>query len=157
MNPFQVRELVGGLEAAFPDPPLADATGALYQRMLADLGDDDADAAIDELIATTARLPPIGRIRRAVIEPRLDLPTAEGWLAVQGRGGLRLVGRAAQLLGGTFNVGTSEDPELTRVRFARVYEGLRRREVDGRVAAGVRASRTRLPAASQRLGDRPPG
>ena len=85
------------------------------------------------------------RHRRAVIEPTLDLPTAEeAWIAVQSRRSdvHELVHRAAALMGGGFNVRTSSDPELTRVRFAKVYDELRRRAVDEALVAGIRAART---------------
>ena len=111
---------------------------------------EEVDPAVDELIATMLKLPTVSRVRRFVIEPKLDIPTAEeAWLAVQSRGELHeLVKRAVNLLGGTFNIRTSEDPELTRVRFAKVYDELRRKEVDQQLAAGIRAQRMKLSTAS---------
>jgi hypothetical protein len=151
MTSFEVRELVSRLAAAFPDPPLKDETRKLYERMLTDLSYERADAVVDELIATTMRLPTISRVRRAIIEPELGIPTAdEGWLAVQTREPElhELVAHVARLLGGTFNIRTSDDPELTRVRFVKVYEQLYREAVDEALAAGVRAERLRLSKAS---------
>ena len=88
MSPFEVRELVRRLRAAYPDPPLSDESEKLYERMLVDLDFAAVDPVVDELIATTMKLPTVGRIRRAVIEPMLDIPTAdEAWLAVQMREG----------------------------------------------------------------------
>ena len=144
MSPHQAREIVGRLRAAYPDPPMNEETQRLYARMLADLRYEDVDPVIDELIATVMKLPTVSRIRRAVIEPELDLPTAEeAWTAIQTRAAdvHDLVRRAAQLLGGTYNIRTSEDPELTRVRFAKVYEPLYRKAVDEALAAGVREQR----------------
>jgi hypothetical protein len=130
---------------------LKDETRKLYERMLTDLSYERADAVVDELIATTMRLPTISRVRRAIIEPELGIPTAdEGWLAVQTREPElhELVAHVARLLGGTFNIRTSDDPELTRVRFVKVYEQLYREAVDEALAAGVRAERLRLSKAS---------
>jgi hypothetical protein len=151
MNDFHVRDVISRLKAAFPDPPVSAETEALYARMLADLEYAEVDPIVDELIATTMKLPSISRIRRAVIEPTLDFPTAEeAWVAVQGREKdlHELVRRAAQLLGGTFNIRTSDNPELTRVRFSKVYEAILRKAVDQELAAGIRAKRMQLPRAS---------
>ena len=151
MAPHQAREIVRRLRAAFPDPPIDDETVELYTRMLQDLHYDDVDPVVDDLIATVMKLPTIGRIRRAVIEPTLDIPTAEqAWTAIQKREGdvHELVARAAHLLGGTYNIRTSADPELTRVRFAKVYDPLYRKAVDEALAEGIRAQRKQLPRAS---------
>ncbi len=123
----------------------------MYTRLLDDLDYAAVDAAVDELIATTMRLPTISRIRRQVIEPTLELPTAEeAWVALQSRANEthNLVRRAAALMGGSFNIRTSSEPELTRVRFAKVYDEIRRKAVDDALAAGVRAKRMQLPQAS---------
>ena len=88
MTPFEVREIVRRLAAAYPDPPLGDESADLYARMLVDLPYDTVDEVVDELIATAMKLPTVSRIRRAVVEPTLDIPTAdEAWLAVQTRTG----------------------------------------------------------------------
>jgi len=97
------------------------------------------------------KLPTVSRIRREVVEPTLDIPTAdEGWLAVQSRAGdlHELVAHVARLVGGTYNIRTSADPELTRVRFVKVYDELRRKAVDRALAEGVRAQRMKLQQAS---------
>lgn len=122
-------------------------THTLYSRLLADLDYADADAAIDNLIATTMKLPSISRVRRAVIEPMLELPTTEeAWVALQSRAEHvhPLVRRAATLMGGSFNLRTSSDPELTRVRFAKVYGELRRAAVDAALKTRARSVRMRL-------------
>ena len=151
MSPHQARELVRRLRAAYVDPPMDEETIDVYTRMLGDLRYDDVDPVVDELIATVMKLPTISRIRRAVIEPTLSFPTTdEAWLAIQTRNKEvhELVTHAATLLGGTFNIRTSEDPELTRVRFAKVYDQLYRKAVDRALAEGLRAQRMQLPRAS---------
>lgn len=151
MSPFEVRDLVGRLAAAYPDPPMTDETRALYERMLADLPFDKADGVIDELVATVMRLPTVSRIRRAIIEPNLAIPTAdEAWFAIQTRerGLHELVRHVARLMGGLYNIRTSEDPELSRVRFVKVYDQLYRKAVDDALAEGVRSARLRLTKAS---------
>jgi len=130
---------------------MSDETLDLYLRMLSDLDFAETDRAIDELIVTAMRLPTISRIRRNVIEPKLELPTAEeAWLAVQGHesGMHELVQRTATLMGGSFNIRTSADPELTRVRFAKVYDALHRKAVDQALTMTLRARRMKLPSAS---------
>jgi hypothetical protein len=151
MSPHEIKELVTRLQAAYPDPPLSDETAELYTRMLSDLDYAEAGRAVDELIATAMRLPTISRIRRNVIEPKLGFPTAEeAWIAVQGHesGVHELVSRTAYLMGGSFNIRTSADPELTRVRFAKVYEALHRKAVDQALTMTLRARRMKLPNAS---------
>jgi hypothetical protein len=146
MAPHEVKELVDRVAAAYPDPGMSDETRELYRRMLSDLDYADADPVVDELIATTMRLPTISRIRRNVIEPKLGLPTAEeAWVAVQAHSPdmHELVRRTANLMGGSFNIRTSSDPELTRVRFAKVYDALNRREIDRALTATLRAGRMR--------------
>jgi len=130
---------------------MSEETQKLYERMLVDLSYERADGAVDDLIATTMRLPTISRVRRSTIEPDLGIPTAdEAWVAVQTRQTElhELVAHVTRLLGGTYNIRTSEDPELTRVRFVKVYEQLSRKAVDEALADGVRAERMRLPKAS---------
>jgi hypothetical protein len=151
MAPHEVREIVDRLRAAYPLTPMPAETVDLYARMLEDLPYEEVDPVVDELIATVMALPTVSRIRREVIEPTLDYPTAEeAWNAVQTRTKdlPELVARAAVLLGGSFNIRTSEDPELTRVRFAKVYDGLRRKAVDEALSAGIRARRLRLVESS---------
>lgn len=147
VTPDQVAELVKRLQAAFPDPPMSDETRKVYERLLTDLEYAETDAAVDTLIMTAGKLPTIGKIRRTVIEPLLDLPSAdEAWVAIQSRQQdlNPLVARAATLMGGTFNVRTSSDPELTRVRFVKAYEELRRKIVDAAVADRARRKRMRI-------------
>lgn len=151
MNPHQTREVVQRLRAAYPDSGMDDASEALYARFLSDLPYADVDRAVDELIVTAMRLPTVSRIRRTIVEPELDIPTAEeAWLMVQSRSvGLHeLTARAAELLGGRFNIQNSDDPELTRVRFSKVYEELRRKAVDEALTAGLRTKRRQHPRAS---------
>lgn len=151
MSPTEVKEIVARLRAAYPEPQLSDETEKVYTRLLQDLDYAAVDAAVDELIATSMRLPTVSRIRRQVIEPMLDLPTAEeAWVALQSRSTEThsLIRRAAVLMGGSFNIRTSSEPELTRVRFAKVYDEIRRKAVDEAIAAGVRAQRMQLPRAS---------
>jgi hypothetical protein len=150
MTSREVAQIVDRLKAAYPTPEMSDETEAVYKRMLIDLSYDEVDAAADTLIMTMMKLPTISRIRRTVIEPHLDLPTAdEGWAALQSRGDLNpLVARAARLMGGSFNLRTSSDPELSRVRFVKVYEDLRRAVVDEAISQQARAARMKLSAAS---------
>lgn len=146
----EVTQIVDRLKAAYPGSEMPAETQAIYERMLIDLGYDETDVAVDTLIMTMMKLPTISRIRRTVIEPLLDLPTAdEAWFAVQSRGEMNpLVARTATLMGGSFNLRTSSDPELSRVRFVKVYEDLRRAVVDAAISQRARAQRMKLSAAS---------
>jgi flagellar biosynthesis component FlhA len=151
MTPFEVRELVSRLAAAYPESPMTDESRDLYARMLSDLPHERTDAIVDELIATSMKLPTISRVRRAVVAPELNIPTAdEAWAAIQERQPELhdLVQHVARLMGGLFNMRTSDDPELTRVRFSKVYERLYRAAVDEALAEGIRSARLRLTKAS---------
>jgi len=115
-----------------------------YCRMLDDLPVAETDLAIEELEATWGKLPTIYRIRDAVISPTLGYPTAEeAWDTVQRRSSdpHELVIRVVNLFGGTWNIRTSDDPELTRTRFIKAYEEQRRKAVNHALAAGVRSRR----------------
>jgi hypothetical protein len=147
----QVTEIVNRLAAAFPDPVMAEGARHLYHRLLIDLEYDETDEAVDDLLMTMMKLPTISRIRRTVIEPLLDLPTAdEAWAALQSRQQQLnpLVARTAALMGGSSNLRTSSDPELSRMRFVKVYDDLRRVVVDEAIVARARTKRMRLPKAS---------
>lgn len=151
MSPFEARELTRRLRAAYPDPRMEDETFDLYVRMLMDLDYARTDEVVDELVATMMKLPTISRVRRAIIEPDLDIPTTEeAWTAIQTheKDPHELVIRAAHLLGGMYNIRTSADPELSRVRFANVYDRLYRKAVDKALADGIKAQRMQLPRAS---------
>lgn len=151
VTPFEVREIVRRLRAAYPDPPLGDESADLYARMLVDLPYEAVDPVVDELIATAMKLPTVSRIRRSVVEPTLDIPTAdEAWLAVQTHSGdlHELVAHVVRLVGGTYNIRTSADPELARVRFVKVYDELRRKAVDRALAEGIRVQRLKLQQVS---------
>jgi hypothetical protein len=150
MTSREVTQIVDRLKAAYPATEISEATEAIYRRLLIDLRYDEVDTAVDTLIMTMMKLPTISRIRRTVIEPHLDLPTAdEAWFAVQSHADLNpLVARAATLMGGSFNLRTSSDPELSRVRFVKVYEDLRRAVIDEAISQRARAQRMKLSAAS---------
>jgi hypothetical protein len=156
MTAREVSQIVARLAAAYPDPAMSDETISLYERLLVDLDYPETDVAVDTLIMTTMRLPTVSRVRRTVIEPLLDLPTAdEAWVAIQSRqDNLNpLVARAATLMGGSFNLRTSSDPELSRVRFVKVFDDLRRRVIDEAISARARAKRLRI-APGNRTGSR---
>jgi hypothetical protein len=151
VSPIDVREIIKRLRAAFPDAPFPEESEKLYSRMLEDLEFALVDPVVDDLIATMMKMPTISRIRRAVIEPDLDIPMAdEAWMAIQTHETElhELVARVARLLGGSYNIRTSADPELTRVRFVKVYDELRRKAVDEALAVGIRAQRMRLKQVS---------
>jgi hypothetical protein len=143
----QVSQIVARLQAAYPEVSMCVQTTKLYERLLVDLEFAETDVAVDELIMTSGRLPTIARVRRAVIEPLLDLPTAEeAWVAIQSRAEKLnpLVAKTATLMGGSFNLRTSSDPELSRVRFVKVYDELRRKVVDAAISERARAARMKL-------------
>jgi hypothetical protein len=68
MSPFEVKELIARLHAAYPGSPMSAESEEVYGDMLRDLEYPDVDLIVDELIATSMRLPTISRIRRAVID-----------------------------------------------------------------------------------------
>jgi hypothetical protein len=64
----EVAELVVMLSAAFPRPPMTQATCQLYEAMLKDLDRAAAHKACARLIATAKWLPTIAEIRAAAVE-----------------------------------------------------------------------------------------
>lgn len=81
MTQSEVAKLVAVLMASFPHAKTSAATSGAYERMLADLDYESADAAVSALIATSRYMPTIAEIRDATITVHVGRPRAgmEAW------------------------------------------------------------------------------
>lgn len=119
------------LRDAYPRSNFPDRTIQLYGAALGSLPDDAVVAAVNELIQTSEFLPTIAAIKRAVAEREMRLPSAEDAWEIAERGSLRNapepVRRAAEHVGGRWQILNSENPTTVRAQFLRAYDGLRER------------------------------
>ena len=89
---------------------MSDETRALYERFLVDLPYDQADVTIDDLIATTMKLPTISRVRRSMMSGPRHPDRRGGLVRSQSRQQdvHELVHHVINLMGGSYNIRTSE-------------------------------------------------
>jgi hypothetical protein len=116
------------LFAAYPSVPLREGTEAVYIKFLLTLDEPAAKKAIDELLLTSGNLPSIAAIRTRVSETRLELPSAsEAFFSLFDRGAELhpLTRYVALILGGVYNIRTSEVPGATRSQFLTLYQDIR--------------------------------
>lgn len=67
MTKPEVAKLVAVLIAAYPAGKFSSETSQIYERMLADLGYPEANAAVEQLLATSKWMPTVGEIRERVL------------------------------------------------------------------------------------------
>ncbi len=148
--------LIATLAAAYPRQALEPATIEIYTRSLADLDNALATNAVARIIASSTFFPTIAEIRTEAAETACQLPTAtEAWLlildamhprnAAEHNSGVRWAkvpaeGREAlKLIGGSWAIQTSENPETLRAQFRRAYDEIRQRSLGEVLYAGVPA------------------
>lgn len=125
------------LRDAYPGSVFGDRAVVVYAEQLADLDEDDVEAAVIRLVNVSVHLPRISEIRRDVIEKKLALPAAdEAWEMVLKnaleRGGVELpdvARRALKAVGGPWAVRHSENPGTLYAQFRKHYEGIREAEI----------------------------
>lgn len=71
------QKLVAGLAAAFPARTFGADNLRMYVRALGDIPDDELARAVSAFIADGQWFPTVRELRRAVVETRLGLPSAE--------------------------------------------------------------------------------
>jgi hypothetical protein len=130
MTVAQAEKLVDLLIAAYPEVAMREETFATYVRFLVDLDKDAVEEALEDLIATSLKMPTIAAIRRQVINEELELPTAaEAWVAISDSTRSEelhdLAKEARELLGGSWAIRTSDQPSITRAQYLKLYEELR--------------------------------
>lgn len=132
MTVSEAQKLVGVLCAAYPEVELREETVPTYVRFLVDLDRAAVEEAIEDLIATSVRMPTVAGIRRQVINEELKLPTAaEAWISIsdtkKGEELHDLAKEARELLGGSWAIRTSDQPSITRAQYLKIYDELRDR------------------------------
>lgn len=159
------------LRDAYPDQTFGDRAVVVYAEQLADLDENEVEAAVIRLVNTSRYIPRISEIRREVVETELGLPAAdEAWEMVLRnaleRGGVELpdvARRALKAVGGPWAVRHSENPGTLYAQFRKHYEGIREAEIR-RVAAGSPITAEQLkpgrapvipPAVAEPVGDTP--
>lgn len=151
MKESEVTELVAVLVAAFPRPPIAEKTVAIYEQMLRDLAVEVAHRAVARLVATSKWLPTIAEIRAAAVEAQLGARRAgaEAWGDVNdavrrvGRYGTPkfadpLVAEAVRSLG-WLAICDSTNDVADRARFIELYDSLAVRARGDQVAGATLA------------------
>lgn len=128
----EAQKLVAVLCAAYPEVELREETVPTYVRFLVDLDRAAAEEAIEDLMATSVRMPTVAEIRRQVINEELKLPTAaEAWISIsdatKGEELHDLAKEARELLGGSWAIRTSDQPSITRAQYLKIYDELRER------------------------------
>lgn len=167
-----VADAVADLVDAFPDKAPEEATVRLYISSLADVPPDLLAGAVAQIIRTKTDdwFPTIGRVREAVAERALDLPSeAEALRQVDARIAWArlperdrdapppvhpLVSEALDRVGGYHAVRTSDRPDLLWSTLGRLYRDLRSSAI-----LDVQSGRTPLsaPARALEAGLRPNG
>jgi hypothetical protein len=138
--------LVAQLAAAFPNAVIQRETAQVYSAALADLDPDAAQRAIVRIIATSRFFPSIAEIRSLVAEEACGLPDAEqAWLEVAAavrafddsdretwwpEWSAPIIGEALLGVGSLWSLSISSNPSADRAQFARIYNSLRRRQVE---------------------------
>ena len=126
------ERLARRLFAAYPAVQLRDETEAVFVRYFGELDREPAEAAVADLIRTSARFPAIADVRGRIVEHALELPRAiEAYHSLFERGvPLHPLTRyVAEIFGGTFTIRTSDAPHVTRRQFLDVFEELRMESV----------------------------
>lgn len=128
MTRADVAEILAVLAAAFPEVELdTETTATLWEIMLADLGFDETQAAVMELIATHKWFPRIAEVRQLVVRNRLEDRTFTAFYAYLRRGGAPqgdIEKEALKLCGGRWEMNNTTRPGLWRKQLKETYEDL---------------------------------
>jgi hypothetical protein len=166
---LEIKKLVAVLVASFPASKVTAETVAAYERMLADLDYQVANAAVERLLATAKWLPTIAEIRESCLALTVGekTPGGEAWgsvlAAIKGAGYYRtpgvdfqfsdeLVLRCVRLMGWR-ELCLSENMPADRARFIELYDRLAATQRVHQLADGLpalkrlQAARPDLPAA----------
>lgn len=140
MSPLEIKKLVAVLVAAYPTTKATAETVGIYERMLADLGYPSANAAVEQLLATSKWMPTVAEIRDRVVSLQTGEIRAggEAWgsvlKAIARSGRNRTPGvdfhfadpvvlEAVRALGWV-NLCDSENATADRARFVELYDAL---------------------------------
>lgn len=140
MTPLEIRKLVTVMVAAYPTTKAQDDTVRIYERMLADLEYPVANAAVEQLLATSKWMPTVAEIRDRVMSLTAGEVRAggEAWgsvlkaIAAMGRNRVPGVDFAfadpvvleAVRAMGWVNLCDSDNATADRARFVELYDAL---------------------------------
>lgn len=117
------------MQDAYPRADLPDRTIQTYAAKLQDLDPAEVYDAMQQIVRTSKWPPSLADIREAVAERTLNLPTVEEAWEIAESGSLKNapepVRRAAEYVGGRWNILHSDNPTATRAQFREAYEGYR--------------------------------
>lgn len=156
MSPLEIKKLVAVLVAAYPASKVTPESVGIYERMLADLDYPAANAAVEQLLATSKWLPTVAEIRERVASLAIGGVRAggEGWgdvLKAIGRYGRNRVPGvdfefadpvvlACVRAFGWRELCDSENPQADRARFVELYDKLASQRRTSELTAGLPAT-----------------
>lgn len=167
MDRVETGKLLTIMSAAWPAFEVDKAKHAIWHEMLADVEFGVAQVALKKLILESPYTPSIADVRRQVVgimtPPGNQMEPAEAWGAVlqavhqwgyyreaEALGSLPdRVARVAKMVGWQ-DLCTSEEPDVVRAQFMRMYDQIRQR--DNRVALLPQALKAEIKALSEGMG-----
>lgn len=155
MTELQIKKLVAVMVAAHPSSKVSEESIAVYARMLADLDYPAANAAVEQLLATSKWMPTVAEIRERVVSLHAGEVRAggEAWgsvlKAIRGAGRYRIPGAdfafidpvTAECVAAMswVELCDSENPTADRARFIELYDQLATRHRRAQLSEGLPA------------------
>jgi len=155
VNELQIKKLVAVMVAAYPASKISEESVGVYTRMLADLEYPAANAAVEQLLATSKWLPTVAEIRERVVSLQDGEIRAggEAWgsvlKAIRGAGRYRVPGKdfafADQVTADAVaamnwvELCDSENQVADRARFIELYDQLAQRHRRLQLSEGLPA------------------
>ncbi len=157
MSPLEIKKLVAVLVAAYPNSKISEESVGVYVRMLADLDYPAANAAVEQLLASSKWMPTVSEIRERVVSLHRGeiLVGGEAWGLV-----LKAIGRYGRyrVPGVDFKFDDpttaecvsalnwrelcdSENPQADRARFVELYDRLAARNRRAELTDGLPATK----------------
>lgn len=127
MTDKEAAALVVMLKASYPNQKIEPATVQAYQHALADEDFQMARQAVDDIVSTEKFFPSISEIKHAIAIRRLDAPVAAiAWeqFAENDPERHELVKRVGKAMGGHWAYKTSENMDVFRAHFLKLYDGM---------------------------------
>lgn len=127
MTEKEAAALVAMLKASYPNQKIEHATVVAYQRALASEDFAECMRAVEDIVATEKYFPAISEIKLAVARRRLDAPPAAiAWeqFAENTPDRHELVKRVGKSMGGHWAYKTSENLDVFRAHFLKLYDGM---------------------------------
>jgi hypothetical protein len=155
VNELQIKKLVAVMVAAYPSSKISEESVGVYTRMLADLDYPAANAAVEQLLATSKWMPTVAEIRDRIVSLVTGEIRAggEAWgsvlKAIRGAGRYRIPGVdfaffdpvTAECVSAMswVELCDSENPTADRARFIELYDQLATRHRRAQLSEGLPA------------------